>query len=39
LTQPFTLLGFVAHLGAIERDMHDWAPAIVAKASVPTAGR
>ena len=26
LTQPFTLLGFVAHLGAIERDMHDWAP-------------
>jgi phage gpG-like protein len=32
MTQSFTLLGFVAHLGAIERDMHELGPAIVAKA-------
>src|SRR5712671_3765715 len=32
MTQTFTLLGFVAHLATVERDMHELGPAVVAKA-------
>src|SRR5712672_2707011 len=32
MTQTFTLLGFVAHLATVERDMHELGPAIVARA-------
>ncbi len=32
MTQVFTLIGFVAKLKAIEHDMHDLGPAIVARA-------
>lgn len=32
MPQEFSLLGFVAHLHAMERDMHDVGPAIVARA-------
>jgi phage gpG-like protein len=32
MTQAFTLLGFVAHLATVERDLHELGPAIVARA-------
>src|SRR6266550_4713797 len=32
MTQTFSLLGFVAHLATVERDMHELGPAIVARA-------
>jgi phage gpG-like protein len=32
MTQTFSLLGFVAHLATVERDMHALGPAVVARA-------
>jgi hypothetical protein len=32
MTQEFSLLGFVAHLRAVDRDLHEVGPAIVARA-------
>src|SRR6266550_2820022 len=32
MTQTFSLLGFVAHLATVERDIHELGPAIVARA-------